>query len=454
MIRYVHLAFIVVLAFVYPSGAEAQKIIITVAGNGAEGYHGDSGKALNCEIHWPEAVALDDSNNFYIADADNNVIRKVYGATGKIATIVGTGFEAGDGLGGFGGDGGPATAAQLSYPSGIAVEPLGNIFIVDQRNNRIRKVDNTGNINTIAGSGFQGYSGDGGAATNAALYHPTRVTLDATGNLYIADSGNNRIRKVDATGTITTIAGNGTQGSTGDGEPAISAELFDPMDMAVDGSGNVYIADYVNNRIRKVDGSGNMSTFAGIGIAGWAGDSAAATNANIYEPSGIVIDAAGNIYFSDLANGRVRKVDPTGMITTYVGDGRPTFGGDNGPATDASLWFPEGLAIDARGQLYIADKANNRIRLVTSVLSVNNVNTSAAIKLYPNPNNGDFALRISSDIDEQVHVIIANVTGQKIKELITATNETTRINVDAPPGVYFLNATTANSVLNEKVVVR
>ncbi len=452
------LSAIVILSYV-PVNARAQFKILTAVGKGDEGYTGDGGKADTCLVHWPEAIALDDSNNMYIADANNNVVRRVDKKTGLITTIAGTGFRAGTGLGGYSGDGGPASAARLYYPSGVAIDPTGIIYIVDQRNDRIRKIDAAGTISTYAGTGFAGFSGDGGPAASAKLNHPTRIALDASGNLFIADSGNNRIRKVDATGNISTVAGDGVKGFLGDGGTAITAELNNPIDVAVDGSGNLFIADYGNNRIRKVDGGGTITTYAGISIPGFSGDGGPATAANIYEPAGLVIDAAGNLYFSDLANFRVRKIDLAGIITTVVGTGLPGYNGDGINATAAQVWFPEGLAIDDRDQLFICDKGNNRIRMISAVLDVNSLTeTDAIISLYPNPNNGTFTINISSPVDEDVHVVIANVTGQKVNDLVIATNSPVQLtlgnNSSMPPGMYLLSASTPHGVVNERILVR
>ncbi len=436
--------------------ADAQLMILTRAGKGVEGYAGDGSRADTCQLHWPEAIAITDSNDIYIADADNNVIRRIDGHTGIITTVAGTGYRAGTGLGGYSGDGGAATAARMWYPSGVAVDDIGNLYIADQRNDRIRKVDTFGIITTVAGTGLPGFSGDGSAAISAKLAHPTRVTLDASGNLFVADSGNNRIRKVDVAGTITTVAGSGINGFSGDGGSALSAELNTPIDMAVDATGNIFIADYSNNRIRKVDAAGTISTYAGITIPGFSGDGGPATAANIFQPSGIAVDAAGNVFFSDLANFRVRKIDPAGIITTVAGNGDPGYNGDNMQATNARLWFPEGIALDSRGQLFICDKGNDRIRLVTGVLDINTIgNEQLSLRIFPNPNDGDFTVNFSSPVEEQVHVVIASVTGQKVQDLMATANTPTSISLRGmAPGMYYLSAATAHGVLNERVVVR
>jgi len=239
----------------------------------------------------------------YIADFGNNVIRKVT-SSGIISTIAGTGR-----VHGYIGDGGPATDALLNQPRGIAVDGSGNIYIADMGNHTVRKITSSGILIRVAGTiGMANYSGDGGPATAAELSFPEGLALDANGNLYIADEGNNRIRKVTPTGTISTVVGKGTAGYSGDGGAAIAAELSGPADVKVDGDGNLYIADDINNRIRKVTTAGTISTLAGCGLAPYGGDGGAAILAKIFSPSGIAIDANGNVYIADYGNNRIRKV--------------------------------------------------------------------------------------------------------------------------------------------------
>jgi sugar lactone lactonase YvrE len=340
-------------------------IINTVAGNGTAGYSGDGGAATSAELYFPQSGAVDTAGNIYIADTWNHRIRKVTASTAIISTIAGNGTE------GYSGDGGAATSAELNAPSGVAVDAAGNIYIADSNNNRIRKVTvSTGIITTVAGNGTAGYSGDGGLATNAELntiYGPgSAVALDAAANIYIADQFNNRIRKVTvSTGIITTVAGDGTTGYSGDGGAATSAELNGPDGVALDATGNIYISDTYNYRVRKVTVStGHISTVAGDGVNGYSGDGGVATSAAIGEPGHIAMDTAGNIYIPDM-DYRVRKVTvSTGDISTVAGNGTLGFSGDGGPATSAELYFPGGVAVDTAGNIYIADRDNNRIRAV------------------------------------------------------------------------------------------
>jgi trimeric autotransporter adhesin len=328
-------------------------VITTVAGNGAAGFGGDNGPATSAELDGPQSVAVDAAGNLYTVDYHDSRVRKV--SNGVITTV------AGDGAVGFGGDNGPATSAELSGPITVAVDSAGNLYVGDSGNHRIRKVSN-GVITTIAGNGEFWFSGDSGPATSAQLAFPEGAAVDSAGNLYIADSGNNRIRKV-SNGVITTVAGNGIIGFSGDNGPATSAQLADPQGVAVDSTGNLYVADFANNCIRKVSG-GMITTVAGNGTAGFSGDNSPAVGAQLYGPADVTVDSAGNLYIADLGNNRVRKVS-NGVITTVAGNGTISLGGDNGPATSAQLWSPHGVALDSAGNLYIADTGNQRIREVS-----------------------------------------------------------------------------------------
>ena len=348
-------------------------IITTVAGNGSLfGFSGDEGPATSASLNRPIGVALDSTGNLFIGDQSNNRIRKV-DTLGIITTVAGNGIPTGffDGEGGDPaddlGDGGPATSASLNGPFGVALDGLGNGFIADTSNQRIRRVDAaTGIITTVAGDGFGGSSGDGGPATSARLFHPTGVALDGTGNLFIADLGNHRIRKVDTSGIITTVAGDGFGGFSGDGGPATIASLNLPHGVALDGAGNLFIADQFNHRIRKVDTSGIITTVAGNGSATFPGDGGPATSARLFHPTGVALDGAGNLFIADSSNHRVRKVDTSGIITTVAGNGSFGFSGDGGPATSARLGSPSGVALDSSGNLFIVDLFNDRIRKVGS----------------------------------------------------------------------------------------
>lgn len=262
------------------------------------------------------------------------------------------------------GDGKPATSAILTLVDGAAVGPDGSIYISHRSKNRVRKIDLKGIITTVAGNGKAGFSGDGVPATETSLNFPAGLTFDKEGNLYIADRNNHRIRKVDRNGIITTAAGNGVADMGGDNEPAINAQLNLPSDVAYDYQNNLYIADRSNNRIRKVDSEGIITTIAGLGLAGYGGDYGLAIDAYLKYPFGVAVDKKGNIFIADRGNNRIRKINPEGIITTIAGDGYHAFGGSYGPAAHASLAFPTGVEVDDRGNIYIADRNNNRIRKI------------------------------------------------------------------------------------------
>ena len=272
---------------------------------------------------------------------------------------------AGNGKAGYSGDGGAAPAAELNDPDGVNFDAAGNLYIADVLNNVIRKADTAGKITTVAGNGTAGFSGDGGPATAAELHGPFGVVLDSAGNLYIQDTLNARIRKVDATGTITTIAGNGTFGYSGDGGPATAAELNQNQGARFDAAGNLYVPDCGNGALRKIDTAGIITTIAGNGTDGFSGDGGLATSAQLNCPSGVVIDAAGDLFIADYLNNRIRKIDAaTGIITTIAGNGTSGFTGDGGPALSAEINLPNDVDLDAAGDIYIADSGNNRLRKI------------------------------------------------------------------------------------------
>ena len=340
-------------------------IITTVAGNGAKGLSGDGGQAIYATVT-PFSVALDPSGNLFVADVNNHRIRKV-DTNGIITTV------AGNGTTNYSGDGGLAIYAGL-HPAAVTVDASGNLFTVDYYSQHIRKVDTNGTITTVVGNGTNGFSGDGGMAPNASLSRPADVTVDASGNLFIADQNNNRIRKVSTNGIITTVAGDGGAGYSGDGGAATNASLLIPEGVTVDAAGNLFIADTGNNRIRKVDTNGIITTVAG---GGGGSDINAATNASLLFPGGVAVDADGNFFIADSGRWLVRKVDAHGIITTVAGNGSPGFSGDGGAATNASLGGPSSVTTDAAGNLFISDPGNNRIRKVIptqgQTLALNNV---------------------------------------------------------------------------------
>jgi len=333
----------------------ADEMITSVAGNGSPFFSGDGGPATDASISFPSGVGAAGDMSIYVSSDQR--IRKI-DSGGNISTV------AGDGLAGFSGDGGPATSARVSSPMGVAVAADGSIYFVDRFNARIRKIHPSGTITTVAGNGAFGFSGDGGPATSARLASPWDVAVSADGSLYIADQSNSRIRKVDPAGIITTVAGNGSFSFCGDGGPATSACLAGPRGVAVAADGSVYIADTGNQRIRKVGSAGIITTVAGSGLGGFSGDGGTATSARLNNPVSVAVAADGSFFIGDQINNRIRKVDPTGVITTAAGDGTFGFAGDGGPATSARLANPANIALATDGSLFIADPNNNRIRRV------------------------------------------------------------------------------------------
>ena len=356
-------------------------VIDTVAGSGASnvesgGYGGDGGSATSAFINSPTSVGLDGEDNLFFCDW-NARIRKVAAGTGIITTV------AGDGTVGYSGDGGPAASAQLGGPGSLAVDASGNIYFADVYNHRVRQVSaDTGTITTVAGNGSELDSGDGGLATNAGISFPSGIAVDKLGNLYFTN-GADRVRKVEAaTGIITTIAGAGGSHHSGDGGPAVLAQLDQPSTVAIDGEGNIYIAARGENRIRKVNAAtGVITTVAGASAGadsgimsiwvyqgGFGGDGGPATDALLDDPECIALDKAGNLYISDVFNYRVRRVDAiTGYITTIAGTGVRGFSGDGGLALRAEITTPSGIVVDSAGRIYFGDLFNQRIRVLHPV---------------------------------------------------------------------------------------
>ncbi len=400
--------------------------ISTVAGTGTSGYSGDGGAATSANIRPPYGVAVDSSGNIYIGTNDGHRVRKVTASTGNISTFAGTGSS------GSSGDGGAATSAQLNQPRGVAADAAGNVYIAERGNHRIRKVDASGNISTFAGGGSS--LGDGGAATAAQLNRPWGIALDAAGNLYIAETLGYRVRKVDTSGNISTVTGTGSAGFSGDargfggdGGAATSARMNTPIGIALDAAGNVYITDTHNQRIRKVNAAaGNVETIAGTGSAGFSGDGAAATSAQVNFPIGIAADAAGNVYIADSNNNRIRQIDAsTGNISTVAGTGSSGFSGDGAAAASAELNFPRGVAVDAAGNIYIGDTINHRIRKVDAASG--NIETIAGTGSAGSSGDGGAAISAQVNSPAEVaadaagNVYIADRGNQRIRKIDAST---------------------------------
>ncbi len=331
----------------YPTFAPVSSVIITtIAGTGSATFSGDSGASTSAALNSPVGITLDSSGNVYIADTGNHRVRKITVSTGIITTIAGTGTAS------HSGDGGAATSATLSSPNGVLIDSSGNVYISDTNNHRIRLVTaSTGVITTIAGTVYFGYGGDNDVATSAKFWYPGGLAFDSSGNYYIADNSNHRIRKVTtSTGIITTIAGTGADNSKGDGGAATSAGIWYPYTVLVDSSSNVYIGS-ATSRIRKVTAStGIIDTIAGNGFPGYSGDGIP-TVVKLYEPWGLAIDTASNVYFGDHKNHRVRKITvASDSLVTIAGTGTSSYSGDGGAATSAALYYPKGVALDSSGR--------------------------------------------------------------------------------------------------------
>lgn len=356
---WVGLAVVALPGFGWAQSAPAYNIT-TIAGTGTAGYGGDGAAATAAQLSGPCAVAVDSSGNVYIADTVNYRIRKMT-VGGNISTIVGNG-TAGDTTG-------TGTSSEVRGPCGMAFDSTGNLYFADSTNHEVKKMTTGGTVSVVAGSSAAGggFSGDGNQATAGQLDFPEGVALDSAGNLYIGDSTNERIREVLTSGIILTIAGDGNANYTNDGAPAGAAELNNPTGLAMDSAGNLYVADTDNHVIRKIAaGSQVITTVAGNGTGGFSGDRGPATKAQLYHPKGVAVDAAGNLYIADTGNSRIREVLANGTIFTIAGTGALKYGGDGGLATAAQLQFPAGVAVDAAGHVYIADTGNSAIRMLTA----------------------------------------------------------------------------------------
>jgi NHL repeat-containing protein len=333
--------------------------IATVAGTGTAGYSGDGGPATAAELNHPRGLAIAPGGGFAIADAFGETVRRVL-PDGTIETVAGTGTA------GYSGDGGPGAAAELNLPHGVAFLPDGTLLIADTLNNRIRAVSPGGTITTVAGTGAYAYSGDGGPAAAAAIESPRGISAVPGGGYLIPDTDNQRIRRVTPDGTITTVAGNGARGFGGDGGPATSAPLDEPFGAVATADGGLLIADTGNNRIRRVAPDGTITTVAGNGVRGFSGDGGPATAAELNAPHAVAGLPDGGFLVADEANNRVRRVWPDGTITTIVGTGDAAFGGDGGAASAAAIDGPKAFAVlpNYLGFL-LADAYNSRVRLVS-----------------------------------------------------------------------------------------
>lgn len=414
------------------------QIVVTMAGTGVPGYSGDGGIATDAKLYYPYSVKPDNNGNWYIADNYNHVIRKINSA-GIISTVVGNGYNAGSWEGGYSGDGGPALNASLSKPADVAFDRVGNMYIAENGNAIIRKVSTSGIVSTIAGiAGSPGYTGDGGPATSAQIANPIGLVFDTIGNLYFSNNGKNCIRKIDLSGNITTVVGTGIAGFNGDGGPATSAKVRLTGFIAFDGTGNLIVPDYKNHRIRKVDKVGIISTIVGTGALENSGDGFDASLAGIGEMCSVVYDQLGNLFLSDCVKSVVRKIGIDGIITTIAGTGVAGFNGDGAALSTQFATEMHGTAIDNWGNLYIADPFNHRIRKIVFNVGVNDISNSV-IKVLVNPNPTSTEIRITANQPIK-EMVVLNMLGQALMKVNPNRKETTLAVSHFPAGIYIVKA--------------
>ncbi len=450
----------ILLLFLLFSGTLSGQIITTFAGIDGHRYGGDGGPATDASFDSPCKVAVDGTGNILVADFWNARVRYIDHITGIITTIAGNGNFVNSG------DGGPATDAGISFPTDMATDKWGNLYITcDSITNGgthyyvmqgsfVRKVNTAGIISIIAGNGSAVSGGDGGPATAAGIGQTYGVATDTAGNIFI--TGESRIRKINTVGVITTLAGNGTPGYNGDGGPATAALIYGAGDLVPDNKGNLYFTD--SWRIRKIDKAGIIHTIAGSDTFGYAGDGGAATAARLGYAYGLAIDKAGDLYFSDIRYPVVRKISHTGIITTIGGNGTAGYSGDGGPPDSAEINSVDGVAVDSSGNIYLADDQNENIRMIcptcTGVSVPVAVRQKPELTIRPLPGYGSFSLLLNSEGTEPAMVVVSNLSGEKILETRCIPGKELQINLPVPPGVYVVTCIEGSDKVSKKIVVK
>jgi hypothetical protein len=426
-----------------PLGAHAQTYIVsTLAGTGTRGEADGSGASAS--FNGPTGVAVDGAGNMYVADQGSNKIRKLTPG-GVVSTLAGSGTR--------GAADGPGSGASFNYPTGVAVDGAGNVYVADQGNNKIRKVTPGGVVSTLAGSGTQGTAD--GPGSGASFNGPTGVAMDGAGNVYVADY-NNKIRKITPAGMVSTLAGSGVAGAA-DG-PGASASFLNPTGVVVDGAGNVYVADQGNNKIRKVTPGGVVSTLAGSGTRGAADGPGAGASFNY--PTGVAVDGAGNVYVADNSNQKIRKVTPGGVVSTLAGTGM--VGATDGPGASASFYNPSGMAVDGASSVYVADYLNNKIRKLTPAngLASTPALTAAQVGLFPNPTGKVASVRVTLPVavgTRAARATVLNALGQVLSQTTLAVQggqaSGTIRTQGLAAGMYVVRLQAGDAVLSKRLVV-
>ncbi|MDY7394672.1 T9SS type A sorting domain-containing protein [Aureibaculum sp. 2210JD6-5] len=425
---------LLLLTFVY--NAQSQTIT-TVAGTGSSGFSGDGGLATTAKLNLPFNLTFDKSDNIYIADTYNNSIRRIDNESGIITTVVGTANK--------------KEISELKTPIGLTFDNYNNLYVADLANLRIRKVNlDTGSSITLVAQKSETEFPN----INEPLGGPFNVVFDKQGNLYVSVNGDSNVKKVDfTTGKVTVVAGTGEVGFSGDGGQASAAKLANPTGLALDGKGNIYISDTGNERIRKVNlSTGVISTIAGTGETGFVGEGTDATKAQLANPLGLAIDNAGDLFVVDRGNNMVRKINlSNGTISTVVGTGEAGYSGDGELAKNAQLANPTGLAFNNAGELFVVDRGNNRIRKISGLANADTEDASAetSIKVYPNPSTDKINIELKDNVQLK-SVAMFNANGGQVKVQM---NDKTLNVAKLPRGIYVLRIATSEGSTEQKVVL-